>query len=652
MPITRTGEVATGSFGTAQTGSVSITVPADATLAVIGCTSYKGVANLMSGGSIAIGGVNATVIAGGDSDTANYMGCLWYLPTPATGTQTLSWFWLGGGPTDRATPYAVVFYTGINTADLVRDTFGAQQSTGNPSATDVMTAAAGDVLVAYAFRFASSGTAVWTWSGATNLGQYVAGESAATFGEAFPTAPTSVSASETVANSTFGGILALVVKGAAVVIVDHWDVPGAAWDTAGQTWDPVLVETPGLPAIATLTGSLITGATLAGAWPATAALAGALTTVTRLVGAVSATAALSGTLTAIPAGAALAGALSATAQLGATLTTGIRGQGAVSATATLAAPLTAGITFGGPLLATASVTGALITAISAAGTLLAQATLTGALTTLPAGLSGTLAATAQTSATLTTAVQFQSALLATATLTGTLTPGTTVAGALPAVATLAGSLTTVSTLASALLATATLGGSLTTAAGVLLTGALTATASLAGTLLIPPAIGVGGDVIARATIAGALTTGIPLAGAVLARATLSGDLQTGLPLPGLLGQLDARAFVQGTLAVGRAFVGVLVATATLAGELEGAAPPPPPSREPETEGRPRDDWDWYKDREAGQPYRVVVPVLTTAGVTRRPVRERRRDMVPALEHAEHGPRDNAGWRPGPGPWVR
>jgi hypothetical protein len=212
--VSRIGSLLTHDGGLGNTGSTTITVPADCTCLVVGVVGYQPTANLFSSGSLTLNSMALTAVSGGDAVTADrYMGCLWYLGNPSTGTQTLAWDWAGSSSLDGATGafFLIAFYKGVATDTLVRDTFGMQASASGPHSTDTMTAQNGDFLVAYAFSFVNPGPGSWTWSGATAAGTLGIGVSTSSLAEVAPSGTQVVSAQETSQNSVYAGLLALVL---------------------------------------------------------------------------------------------------------------------------------------------------------------------------------------------------------------------------------------------------------------------------------------------------------------------------------------------------------------------------------------------------------------------------------------------------------
>lgn len=158
MAITQTGSITsfTGT-GSANIGTVSttITVPADAELVVVGWTGFSTTATFFSTGGMTFtkGGVDTamTAVGGADANTGLWQAVMFYLVLPDTGTnKTLKWDWLGAAAaSDPSSTCSVTFWKGVDTASPVRGTGGAQAA-GAPVTTGTITAASGDLIIAWA----------------------------------------------------------------------------------------------------------------------------------------------------------------------------------------------------------------------------------------------------------------------------------------------------------------------------------------------------------------------------------------------------------------------------------------------------------------------------------------------------------------------
>lgn len=213
MAITRSGSVTQFNGPTTNTGSTTVTVPADAEVMVVGVCGYPdaGGASYFSGGSLTLNSVAFTVVAG-DTDNSAFEGSLFYLVSPATGSQTLAWDWAGTDTIGSFGPIlAYAFYKGVDTANLIRSSSGSQQAS-NPHTSATLTAQTGDLIVAWGWQFADATNRTVAWTGATE--QLAITEFASADGswaEASPTGNQTVSFS-CAAFSADGGVTAIVLK--------------------------------------------------------------------------------------------------------------------------------------------------------------------------------------------------------------------------------------------------------------------------------------------------------------------------------------------------------------------------------------------------------------------------------------------------------
>lgn len=234
MGVTQTGSTLTfPGLGSGNTGTVSstITVPADAEIVVVGWSGYSVTANFFSTGGMTFtkGGVDTamTLVSGGDASNG-WSGVMAYLILPDTGSnKTLKWDWAGAGTaSDAASLCSVTFWTGTNTASQVRGSSAGQNTTNTPYTTGTITAAAGDLIVAWvgAFVGVTEGT-VDSWSNLTLLTQITrSGNADGAWATGAPSGNTTVAAS-TDTNLDDGAIWAISIKAAAAAAVAVLDKP-------------------------------------------------------------------------------------------------------------------------------------------------------------------------------------------------------------------------------------------------------------------------------------------------------------------------------------------------------------------------------------------------------------------------------------------
>lgn len=192
----------------ADAGSVTLSIPTNATLIVIGVSGYGGISNYFSGGTMMLGGIPMTAV-GADSSTSAFQGAIFYLVSPPTGATTLSWDWTGSsGPIDGVL-FAWASYTGVNTMSPVRDTYGAQQA-DNPHGTTTLTALSGDRIIVWSDQYTSGSNIDFYWTGVSENVQFPNyGTADGSWSEQAPTGSQSVSASASTGSD--GGIMAIVL---------------------------------------------------------------------------------------------------------------------------------------------------------------------------------------------------------------------------------------------------------------------------------------------------------------------------------------------------------------------------------------------------------------------------------------------------------
>lgn len=219
-PVTQTGSmIEYDSIGTGNTGTVTttLTVPADAELAVVGISGYAS-ANFYSSGSMTLtkGGSDSamTAVSGGDASTSAFMAAMFYIVLPDTGSnKTLKWDWAGAGASSNQPQVTITFWKDVDTSSPVRNAQGAQNASGLPFTTPTITAVSGDLIIAYAGWFGTSST-IDSWTNLTLLTQ-CAGENTGNGDGAWatgaPSGNTTVEAT-TGTGVNDGGICAISVK--------------------------------------------------------------------------------------------------------------------------------------------------------------------------------------------------------------------------------------------------------------------------------------------------------------------------------------------------------------------------------------------------------------------------------------------------------
>ena len=225
MAIVRIGSLTESADAerTAQTGSESITVPADAEIIIVGVHGWQHNANYFTDGAasptygMTLNSVALRGVPQGNTDNSAFMGALFYLAAPSTGTQTLAWDWLGK-PND-AVRIVYGFYKGINIASAVRDSDGAQNdaSVNSNMVTPSLTAQTGDLVVAWSWAWTDEASVNPTWTNASAVTNYdtVYGSAYGSWAEGSPTGAVVVTADWPEGDVDDGGICALVLTPAA-----------------------------------------------------------------------------------------------------------------------------------------------------------------------------------------------------------------------------------------------------------------------------------------------------------------------------------------------------------------------------------------------------------------------------------------------------
>lgn len=225
MAIVQTGSVLQfPGLGSGNTGTVSstITVPADAELVVVGWSGFSNTSGFFSSGGMTFtkGGVDTAMnsVAGGDTAGSNWGAGYFYLVLPDTGSnKTLKWDWLGAGVADSANNVcSVTFWKGIDTASPVRGSSAGQSGTTPPYTSGTITAASGDLIIAWVAGFVTAEGTINTWSNLSLLSQITADGPVAdgAWATGSPSGNTTVAAS-TGTNFDDGGIVAVAFKAAA-----------------------------------------------------------------------------------------------------------------------------------------------------------------------------------------------------------------------------------------------------------------------------------------------------------------------------------------------------------------------------------------------------------------------------------------------------
>lgn len=209
--VSRTGSVTTIKNG-ANSGSQAVTVPADATLAVVTIEGYNPTTDIITGNAPTLGGT-ATTLAKFQRDSAadgNQVG-IFTLGSPAIGSQTFAWNWGGSAAWADGGQMNVVFYKGVNTTTpvgAIGGGFTENAAANTPASAGTLTASSGDAIVAASYYY-PAGTL--TWTGVTSVNNSAFNGSSGSFAEGFPSGNTTVSASHGFGNN-YVVVTAIVLK--------------------------------------------------------------------------------------------------------------------------------------------------------------------------------------------------------------------------------------------------------------------------------------------------------------------------------------------------------------------------------------------------------------------------------------------------------
>jgi len=190
-----------------NTGSTSVSIPADATLMVVGLSGYAGGVSYYSDGAMTINSAAMTAVDI-DASVNAFQGAMFYRVLPSTGSQTLAWDWVGTDAQANPAMFVYGFYKGIDTSSPVRDTYGLNEI-GGIYVTDTLTAQTGDMVIAWTEFFKGDDGSV-TWTNATEIFEAtIYGYADGGWAEASPSGNVVITATT---NGDDGGIGAIVFK--------------------------------------------------------------------------------------------------------------------------------------------------------------------------------------------------------------------------------------------------------------------------------------------------------------------------------------------------------------------------------------------------------------------------------------------------------
>lgn len=216
MALVRTGSVGLIT-SSAQSGQQSVTVPADAEIAVIGAFGYDAAtADMFDGGAaddantskVTLGGTNMKIGRAQDEIISQMVG-IYYLVSPSTGSVTLAWDW--GVAPDEGVGIYYAFYKGLNTGSPIRSRANAETHDSTSVSTGSMSAESGDLAIAVSCSY--GGTLSWT--NATEVREDLYNSDTGGFAEASPSASVNITVTQSAGSGNFNSIVGIVLQAAA-----------------------------------------------------------------------------------------------------------------------------------------------------------------------------------------------------------------------------------------------------------------------------------------------------------------------------------------------------------------------------------------------------------------------------------------------------
>lgn len=246
MAVTRTGAIQNIQDG-ADASSRSITVPADAELAIVTIAGWSNEITKASAAAFTLGAAGFTLAHGElDDPSDGNQAAIFYLVSPPTGTQTLAWNLGGSAAWGDGGQINVAFYKGVNLTTPIGDVGGGSVISGTGAVSDTLVAANGDAIIACCYAY---NTAV-TWTGLTEINDATFNGSFASCAEGFPTGNQTFSVVLTGGTSGWKTASAVVIQQAA----GGGSTPKSGTDANGTTTDTASES-------AAYTGAEVNGAT-------------------------------------------------------------------------------------------------------------------------------------------------------------------------------------------------------------------------------------------------------------------------------------------------------------------------------------------------------------------------------------------------------
>jgi hypothetical protein len=234
--VTRTGSVGEIT-STANSGSQSITIPADATLVVVAVSGYSGTTtNFFSGGTLTLNGVTRSVGRTDDAYSSYGMTAIFYWVNPATGSRTLAWNWAGSGVATTGVHIFYAFYKGVDTTNPIKSSGGGHNHTTTVN-TGAMTAATGDLAIAVAYANSTTGPASVSWTNAIQAAGSLYNMDYGAFAENSPSANITITESFSGGSGPDSAISGIVLAAAAATLEQtHFRFRNDDGTEATATW--------------------------------------------------------------------------------------------------------------------------------------------------------------------------------------------------------------------------------------------------------------------------------------------------------------------------------------------------------------------------------------------------------------------------------
>lgn len=181
MAITRTGSVYQASDNN-NNGGGDVTIPADATLFVIG---YVGC--IPESGYITTPTLDGTPMSLGylsGNTSGNNVCAIWYTINPPTGVKAFAFDWANSSPPNDGGQFIWASYKGNALSDVVRDSDGGQVADHTKSVT--ISASNGDMVYSVGYGWNDPSTPNLAWTNATDVSDVIFNDSVAGAAESFP----------------------------------------------------------------------------------------------------------------------------------------------------------------------------------------------------------------------------------------------------------------------------------------------------------------------------------------------------------------------------------------------------------------------------------------------------------------------------------